>query len=380
MTTVRRMPGASAAPRVWVLLGKGVGGNRQMQALADALGWPYETKRLFHNAWNRCPNLLLGASALSVDRRRSDALEPPWPDLVIGASRRSAPIARWIQAQSGGRARLVHLMHTQAPLDRFDIVITTPQYRLPRRPNVLHMAGPLLRMDPDRLAAAAAAWAPRLEHLPRPRTALLVGGNSSSYRLDAPRAVELGRRASAHARAAAGSLLVSTSARTPPDAADALVEAIDCPHFLYRWRPDAGEENPYLGYLALADGFIVTVDSASLLAEACTSGRPVQIFEWPRRPVPLLSAKGLLERWVGSGASAENGGGLFARLVYWGLVKPPRDFGAYTRGLVERGLVSPLGAAREGGRRRPLDDMDRAVRRIRELMGREDGSPDEAVS
>ena len=40
------------------------------------------------------PNLLLGTSRLSVDRARSDELAPPWPDLVIAASRRAAPVAR----------------------------------------------------------------------------------------------------------------------------------------------------------------------------------------------------------------------------------------------------------------------------------------------
>jgi len=79
----------------------------------------------------------------------------------------------------------VHLMHTQAPWEHFDLIITTPQYRLPERPNILHNTAPLTRVDPQRLAAAVADWAPRLAHLPRPFTALLVGGNSSTFLLDA---------------------------------------------------------------------------------------------------------------------------------------------------------------------------------------------------
>ena len=52
---------------------------------------------------------------LTLMRKQSDALSPPWPDLVIAASRRSVPIARWIRKQSGDRTRLVHLFHTMAP-------------------------------------------------------------------------------------------------------------------------------------------------------------------------------------------------------------------------------------------------------------------------
>ena len=37
---------------------------------------------------------------------------------------------------------------------------------------------------------------------------------------------------------------------------------------LHRWHPDAKpEENPYLGLLGLADGFVVTADSASMVVE-----------------------------------------------------------------------------------------------------------------
>jgi hypothetical protein len=364
----------TAPPLVWVLLGKGVGGNGQMRCLAEALGWPYEPKQLVHNRLERCPNLVLGASRLSVDRRRSAPLVPPWPDLVIAASRRSAPVARWIKRQSGGRARLVHLMHAQAPLEHFDLVITMPQYRLPARPNVLAAAGPLIRLDHGRLAAARESWAPRFQHLPPPRTALLVGGNSSSYVLDPGTAARLGREASALARADGGSLLVSTSARTPAAAAEALIAALDGPRSVYQWRP-ADAENPYFGYLALADRFIVTVDSASLLAEACATGRPVLLFEWPRPRASPASFKGLLERLDGIGRNGGGGarravGRLWNRLVYLGILKPPRDFQAYHRGLMARGLLTPLGAPPPPGVPQPLDDLDRAVARIRELMRR----------
>ena len=167
-------------PRVWVLLGKGTGGNGQMTSLAEALGWPYQTKQLIHNVLEGCPNILLGATSITVDRARSDTLEPPWPDLVIAASRRSAPVARWIKQQSNGRTRLVHLLHAQMPLDDFDLVITQPQYRLPERPNVLHNIGPLNHIDADTIADAAERFRPRVAALPRPWVTLNVGGDSSS--------------------------------------------------------------------------------------------------------------------------------------------------------------------------------------------------------
>src|SRR5262245_66448371 len=68
---------APARVRVWVLLGAGAGDNAQLLRLAEALGWPFEPKRIRYNPLNRCPNLLVGASTLTVDTRRSDPLTPP---------------------------------------------------------------------------------------------------------------------------------------------------------------------------------------------------------------------------------------------------------------------------------------------------------------
>jgi hypothetical protein len=356
-----------SAPTVWILLADRAGGNGQLISLAEALGWPYERKAMAYNGLNRCPNILLGATLASVRPEAADQLQPPWPDLVIGASRRSVPVARWIRRQSGDRTKLVHLLHAMAPLDLFDLIITIPQYRLPPRSNVLHLSAALNRIDGERLATAGAAWAPGLSGLPRPFTALFVGGNSATYRLDAATGARLGAQASAAVAAAGGTLLVSTSPRTPADAAEALTKAITCRNLVYRWK--AGDpDNPYNAFLALADRFIVTADSASLLVEACLMGKPVEVFSWPMRRGPLLRFKDWLWRRYGTNAN-----GALAitidRLVDWGLLKPPRDFGALHRELRARGLIT--GFAESGTvERRPLDDMERAAAAIRGLFGR----------
>ncbi len=356
---------APTEPKVWILLADRAGGNGQLISLAEALGWPYERKAMAYNWLNRCPNILLGPTLASARRPSADQLQPPWPDLVIGASRRSVPVARWIRQQSSGRTKLVHLLHAMAPLDLFDLIITTPQYRLPPRANVLHLSAALNRIDCERLATAGAAWAPRLSGLPRPFTALLVGGNSATYRLDAETAARLGASASAAAAAAGGTLLVSTSPRTPAAAAEAVVKAVTCHNFTYRWK--AGDlDNPYHAFLTLADRFIVTADSASLLVEACLMGKPVEVFSWPMRRGPLLRFKEWL--WRRYGMSAQGAlAGTIDRLVDWGLLKPPRDFAALHRELRGRGLIAGFGES-QSMERLPLDDMERAVTAIRGLF------------
>jgi mitochondrial fission protein ELM1 len=339
-------------PQVWVLLGKGAGGNAQMRLVAAALGWPVEEKRLVYGGLERVPNPLRGATRIGLDRRRSDPLEAPWPDLVIGASRRSAPIARWIKGRSG--ARIVHLLHTQAPLRHFDLVVTLPQYRLPRRENVLHLCGALNRISPADLAAAEARWEPEFKDLPRPFIALIVGGNSSSYDFDPETAARLGRAAAAEAAREGGSLLVSTTPRTSEASTAALFAAIDVPAYRYAFVRD-DVQNPYHGFLALADRIVVTVDSASLPMEACATGKPVQVFEWPRKPKRPRTLD--LRRWPR----------LYESLIAQGFVKPARDFDAYHETLRERGLTTRLGEEVRPPAHRP-DDLDATVARIRTLF------------
>jgi hypothetical protein len=72
-------------------------------------------------------------------------------------------------------------------------------------------------------------------------------------------------------------VLATDSPRTPAAAADALQAQLQRPHFCYRWG-GAGN-NPYRGLLALADAFVVTGESMSMLAEALDTGKPLFIFD-----------------------------------------------------------------------------------------------------
>ena len=86
-----------ASPRVWVLGDDRPGNATQSLGLAETLGWPLEQRQIQPGPLSRLHNRLLGGSRLGIDLSRSDPLEPPWPDLVIAAGRRSAPVALWIR-------------------------------------------------------------------------------------------------------------------------------------------------------------------------------------------------------------------------------------------------------------------------------------------
>ena len=270
-------------PNIWCLLGKKAGDNTQVRALAEALGWRFTEKNILARSWELLPHLLLSSTLAGIDRGASSELAPPWPDLVISAGRRNEPVARWIRRQAGGATRLVHIGRPWAPLDTWDLIVTTPQYFLPEQSNIQHNRLPLFDLSPAALSEAGEAWRPRFQPLPRPWLALLVGGDSGKFVFTPGKGARLGRWADRLAAGAGGSLLVADSPRTPARTSAAVGGALRVPHFHYRW----GEgDNPYRGLLALADGFIVTGESMSMLAEAAGTGKPLYIFDMGDGDVP----------------------------------------------------------------------------------------------
>lgn len=262
---------------VWVLADDRAGNVGQCLGVAEALGLPFAVKDIRYDRLGALPNLLRGASLTGVGKASRAALCPPWPRVVVAAGRRTAPVARWIKRRSG--AFLAQVMDPgPGGRDEFDL-IAVPNHDGAALPghNILRVTGAPHRVTSTKLAEAAELWRPRFAHLPRPWVALVVGGATRRRPFTAAMAAELGARSAELAAGEGGSLLVTTSRRTGEAAADALLAALPEPRFVHRWGVSAGE-NPYFGFLALADALVVTGESVSMSCEACASPAPVYLW------------------------------------------------------------------------------------------------------
>src|SRR5512143_3227135 len=209
-------------PRIWLVIGDKLGDNTQVEIIAEALGWPYERKQLYFLAPYVLGKPPFKASLYHLDTSPSAVLEPPWPDLVITLGRRPAMAALWIHEQSGGYTRIVLLGRPKRWLEKFALVIATPQYLLPDRPNVLPIDLPLMRSNTAAVMAAAAAWQSRLAALPWPLIAVLVGGQTKPFVFDTKVAAQLLTRLERVAADTGGTLYLTTSRRTPPAVVETL--------------------------------------------------------------------------------------------------------------------------------------------------------------
>jgi hypothetical protein len=316
-------------PRVWVLTTKMVGDNHQLLALADALGWAYETRHLEFTGLNRYHFRIWGPSLHKVDRQASDALAAPWPDIVLATGRSSTPVALWIRKQSAGRSRIVYMGQAWVDIAKLDLFVANAQYYQPRAANTYHLALPLLFPDQGRIQAETRRWDSRLAHLPRPWTVLLVGGSTGPHVLNLAVARDLLTQARSSVERDGGSLIVSTSRRTPDAIADFLQQSMLPADLCYRWAPD-GPENPYLALLGLGDRFVVTGESMSMLMEVARVGKPLMIFPLPERRRKLLKrSRTRLRNYLLSPTALARGGWrtyLGTRLVNIGWLSYRRDF------------------------------------------------------
>ncbi|RLA48228.1 MAG: nucleoside-diphosphate sugar epimerase [Gammaproteobacteria bacterium] len=343
-------------PVIWLIDAYRAGERGQVRALVDALGWPCEIKVLSYHSHLFWPHVLGQTTLRGITAESAATLRQPWPDLVVSCGVRNEPVCRWIRAQSGGHTRYVHVGRPWASLDSFDLVITTPQYRVPQHPNVLNNMLTLQSVTPQSLVLARSEWAAAFAELPRPYFAVIVGGDSGPFTLGPKAAARLARQASRLARKHGGSLLVSTSSRTSEAAVVALRANIDVPNYCYRWQSTA-TANPYLGILAWADRLIVTGDSIAMLSEACATGKLVQMFD--------------LGGMRGGGPASRDfrlSGVLYAVLMRWFWQPLSRDLTLVHSQLRESGRAVWLDEEFAAAMTPVESDLQRAVAAVQELL------------
>ena len=360
-------------PRVWRVLGDKRGDNGQVEMIAEALsqhrGWTSELRHLEMRPEYVRGKPRVGSTLYHLDRARSDALAPPWPDLILTSGHRPANAALWIKRQSGGHARIVLVGKPQGWMTHFDLVISSAETLLAPFDNVLRIDLPLMQVDAGRLAAGREAWQAVLDPLPRPLVAFLIGGPTVPFIFDA----EVARRLRARLQSVldkGGTPYLVGSRRTPPGFLRQVAGGLSDRVRVFDWA-ESGEDNPYTGLLAHADRFVVTGDSISMQVEVTRLGKPLEIVDLPTGRLGRLDdlRRRLTARLFdvpadGSMAAVARG------LCRLGLVPQTRHFPRFHKMLVDRGMACWAGDETTP-QSAPLDtgaDMNRILARIDALM------------
>ena len=365
---------AADSPRIWLIVGDRLGDHAQVETLVAGLGLPVERKYV-----KVVPPWVKGKPKVEpslhhLDLDQSDALAAPWPDLVITVGRRLTLVALWIREQSGGRTKIALVGKPSCSTDPFALIIVGGEVQIPPGPNVHPTSLPLLRVDEEEVARAADDWRERLSNLPRPLIGICVGGPTNPFAFT--KGVEDGLVALAQdiAEKQGGTPYVTTSPRTPPGTVEALKAKLPSQARYIEFRPNASD-NPYRALLGLADGFIVTGDSISMLVEVAKLHKPLAIYPLPYAWLHKLDrGRRSGARWLYQQGDETQADGLRRGLLKAGralhVLPRTRDFTAVHDLLIERGLAVPAGEPLRPSSGDVPNDLPAVVERVRALVGR----------
>jgi mitochondrial fission protein ELM1 len=326
-------------PRIWFVVGDRLGDNGQVEALVEALGLPCERRYVRVKApWIKGKPKVV-PSLHHLDQANSDPLEPPWPDLLITVGRRLSMVAQWIQVQSGGHTRLVLIGKPSGSAKPYDLILVGPETQIPPGPKIMKISLPLLKVDEEKVRVAALT-----------RRMLAIAEDVCAQ---------------------GGTPYFTTSPRTPADFTQEIGERLPASARLFEWQRDAAD-NPYHALLGLADSFVVTGESISMLVEVAKLGRPLAIFPLPMSPLGRIDQlRRNAARWLyqpdGNGqhdglrAAVRRVGGLLHILPH------TRDFLAVHQTLIAQGLAVPAGGAIPPPTGEVGSDLPAVVDRIRTL-------------
>ena len=257
--------------RIWALTTGEIGMQSQALGLAEAVGGEITLKTVKAKApWRWLPGHCAPKRVRSVVNNPEDFSGPP-PDLVISCGRRSVPAALALR-KAGALA--VHIQSPGVPSQAFDLVVP-PKHDGLTGPNVIPTKTAIHRITSERLRAAADEWRAHFMTALRPQVAVLIGGKSGAFEFSAADAQELAWKLAGLSDSGAF-LMITTSRRTGAENTQLLRVALPNAYF---WTGPNDGPNPYFGLLGLADHIVATCDSASMVSEACSTGKPVHIIE-----------------------------------------------------------------------------------------------------
>jgi len=333
------------SPRLWLLLDDRPGHQTQARGLAQALQAQrpvqVEEKHISFNSLNHLPNSILGAGLTSINQAKSSALNLPYPDLVIAMGRRTAPVARWIKRQSGGRT-LVVVLGRKAASDPFlvDMSISCTHFGLYPHARLKQLVVPPTQVNWQVMEQLKREIDDPMKDIAHPHVVWLLGGPTAQHTMDLDFATRMATEITQASEKLGTGLAIVTSRRTPRSFIDILQSIAPDAH-IHQWQRN-NKDNPYLSYLAHADFLVVTGESESMLAEAVATRRPLTIYPLVPKPATLkLKFAGWLKHQAhGSGSLSA----LCAGILTGGWITPPRDLATMHKSIE----INDLGCIFEG--------------------------------
>jgi uncharacterized protein len=263
-----------AGRRGWIISDGKAGNEVQLRGVFDALGLAYEIKRVTPTGLSQILSPWGPVSPAERFGAPESQFHAPWPDFAVAVGRTTIPYIRRLKRLASRETYTIILQDPRVASSAADL-FWVPEHDRRRGANVIVTLTAPHSFTAQRLREMRASMPADIATLPTPRVTVLLGGPNGYYRYT-PAAMERLAAALRRLTELGAGLMITPSRRTPADITDFVDKATAGARRLL-WNGEGA--NPYPGFLAHADAFIVPADSVNMTGEPCATGKPVYVFE-----------------------------------------------------------------------------------------------------
>jgi len=268
--------------KILILADERVGTYSQAVALAKQSGLNYEIIFLEYNFFKFLPNLFFSQSLIRLKKTSiSKLLSIKYsPKYIISAGRKSAPIAIFLKKYYNFFPKIIQIMRPEINFNKFDFVII-PEHDEPKPPypkNLILSVGALTKIKENNQQKNSHIFINKIQNLPKPIIALLIGGSSKNTQFSLKSAENLINQTLLIQKNMNAGLIIANSRRTDI-IINNFIKKIDQKNLIFFDYNEIKDNNPFSSILNLTDFFIISGDSVSMISESCSTGKSVFIFD-----------------------------------------------------------------------------------------------------
>ena len=280
--------------KIWVLKDFKVGSSKQAEFLAKSFTDDVVIKNIEYTKYIKIPNIIKPLK-LGINFKKSDDVlnDNNYPDIIIFSGRRLAGLSiylkKYIYKKSKKTIKLISILNPNYSFKYFDFVVLPTHDKIVKDKynNIITFDGSLCINNLSEKQKDVDFWTEKLKDYNKPFYSLMVGGNTKKGKLNIENFKKILELISKFVKQNNGTLLISTSRRTPQHCIDILTKTnINCEYYLYKFG-ETSVINPYYAFIGLSDIVFLTADSISMIAEIATIGKPIYAY----KPQELLEEK-----------------------------------------------------------------------------------------
>lgn len=245
----------------------------QAAGLADALGLTFEHRAIkLKKGWSKLPSQCVPARGFVFN----EALPSSLPNVVISCGRHAAIASKLFKAKYKEDIFTIHIQNPIIQTKYFDSVVI-PEHDQFNGDAVITSLGAI-----HNLKYHAIEESMHDQHWPqskRNQVAVILGGPTKSFNWTTKAMASAIDSLIQAAQINDYQLVFVPSNRTPKDTLEMIQAKLTMPHQLV----SEVTRSVYLNALRASSHIVVTCDSASMLSEACFTGKPVYCLTFPPR-------------------------------------------------------------------------------------------------